>query len=238
MAALVKEATDVIGVGIDTARYGHRVTFLRADKQPAAPPMDVLESAAGYEQLRQALERLKQRHPDAPLHVRIDAAGQYAANLEVFLRSLPWPLEISLGEPARNAAYRKAHFPKRKSDPSDSHAQARFAVVERPKPTPATPLEFLTLREVASRLESQVKQTTRLVNQLHNLLGRVFPELATLVTDLKAAWVLKLLARYPTPQRLARAHDQPLPATHQAAGDLGHLAVFVERDSLQLAVAA
>ena len=59
MAVLVKEATDVIGVGIDTARYGHRVTFLRADKQPAAPPMDVLESAAGYEQLRQALERLQ-----------------------------------------------------------------------------------------------------------------------------------------------------------------------------------
>ncbi len=42
-----------IGVGIDTARYGHRVTFLKADRQPAAPPLDVLESAAGYEQLRQ-----------------------------------------------------------------------------------------------------------------------------------------------------------------------------------------
>ena len=52
------EAAVTIGVGIDTARYGHRVTFLKADKQPAAPPLDVLESAAGYEELRQALERL------------------------------------------------------------------------------------------------------------------------------------------------------------------------------------
>lgn len=27
-----------IGVGIDTARYGHRVTFLRADLQPVCGP--------------------------------------------------------------------------------------------------------------------------------------------------------------------------------------------------------
>lgn len=205
MATVCDEASAVIGVGIDTARYGHRVTFLRSDKHPAAPPLDVLESQAGYEELRQALERLTTRYPGAKLHVRIDAAGQYAANLECFLRSLPLPLEISLGEPARNAAYRKAHFPKRKTDASDSFANARYAVVERPAATPGTPPEFLALREVVSQLESQAKQTTRLINQLHNLLGRVFPELATLVSDLGRSWVLSLLTRYPTPQRLARA---------------------------------
>ena len=90
MNAVLEEAT-LIGVGIDTARYGHHVTFLQADKQPAAPSLDVLESAAGYEQLRQALERIAQREPHARFHVRIDAAGQYATNLEVFLRSLPLP---------------------------------------------------------------------------------------------------------------------------------------------------
>jgi len=30
---------DRIGVGIDTARYGHRVSFLRPDRQPAAKPL-------------------------------------------------------------------------------------------------------------------------------------------------------------------------------------------------------
>jgi hypothetical protein len=38
---------DRIGVGIDTARYGHRVSFLRPDRQPAAKPLTVLESRAG-----------------------------------------------------------------------------------------------------------------------------------------------------------------------------------------------
>jgi hypothetical protein len=37
-------ALDRIGVGIDTARYGHRVSFLRPDRRPAAPPLTVLEN--------------------------------------------------------------------------------------------------------------------------------------------------------------------------------------------------
>lgn len=33
-----------LGVGIDTARYGHHVSFLRDDKQPAANPLAITES--------------------------------------------------------------------------------------------------------------------------------------------------------------------------------------------------
>src|SRR6185437_8616023 len=203
-------APTLIGVGIDTARYGHRATFLRSDKQPAAPALDVPESREGYEKLAAELQRLYVRQPDARFHIRIDAAGQYATNLERFLRGLPLPIELSVGEPARNAAYRKTHFPKRKSDATESLANARFAVVERPAATPGTPPEFLALREVVSQLESQTRQTTRLICQLHNLLARVFPELAVLVRDLSTCWLLELLSRYPTPARIARARPESL----------------------------
>jgi hypothetical protein len=51
-----------IGVGFDTARYGHHVSFLRTDRQPAANAFTFAESPAGYAELRQALERLHQKH--------------------------------------------------------------------------------------------------------------------------------------------------------------------------------
>jgi transposase len=202
----------VFGVGIDTARYGHHVSFLRPDCQPAAKPMTVMESREGYRQLQQQLDLLHRRHPDARLYVRIDAAGQYAANLERFLRQLPLPLEISVGEPARNKAYRQAHFPKRKADSVESLANARYAVVERPPASSEVPPEFAALREVASQLESQVRQSTRLSNRLHNQLARVFPELAVVASSISAAWVLQLLAKYPTPQKIARAQLRSLEA--------------------------
>lgn len=209
-----------IGVGIDTARYGHRVHFLHADKQPAAKPFTFKESSQGHAQVRQALEQLEQRHGKVHFHIRLDAAGQYASNLERFLRSLPFDKTLSIGEPKRNRDYCKVHFPKRKSDAVEAEACARFAIVEQPKATPPIPEAFVPLRELVSALESQVKQETRLLNRLHNLLSRVFPELATIAAELSACWVLKLLAKYPTAQRIAAARRAALLAIPHLTEDL------------------
>jgi transposase len=194
-----------IGVGIDTARYGHCVSFLRPDHQPAAKKLLVLENRASYQALRERLEQLHQQHPQAHFHIRIDAAGQYANNLERFLRGLPWPLTLSIGEPKRNRDYQKAHFPKRQTDETESIAMARFAVVEGPAATSAVPQEIVMLAEVAGRLQAQTKQATQAVNRLHNLLARVFPELATCVHNVAATWVLELLAKYPSAAKIGQA---------------------------------
>src|SRR5437879_9487431 len=61
------------------------------------------------------------------------------------------------------------------------------------------------LREVAGRLQAQVKQTTQAVNRLHNLLARVVPELAAITKNIATAWVLELLNKYPTAPRIAQA---------------------------------
>jgi transposase len=201
---------DRIGVGIDTARYGHRVSFLRPDRQPAAKPLTVMENRAGYQVLEERLKQLRERHPQAHFHVRIDAAGQYAVNLEQFLRGLDLPMTLSIGEPKRNKDYQKAHFPKRTTDDTESQAMARFAVVELPAATPSPTAPMVLLREVAGRLQAQVKQTTQAINRLHNLLARAFPELATLTDDISAGWVLRLLDKYPTAERIAQAHRASL----------------------------
>jgi transposase len=219
---------DRIGVGIDTARYGHRVCFLRPDRQPAARSITVMENHEGYQLLRQRLDELHQKHPHAHFHVRVDAAGQYAANLEHFLRGLSLPMTLSIGEPKRNKDYQKAHFPKRTSDDTESQAMARFAIVEQPAASPTPSAALVLLQEVASRLQSQVKQTTRATNHLHNLLARVFPELALLTENIAANWVLHLLDKYPSAERIAQARlasIQKIPylpadkaqALHQAA---------------------
>jgi transposase len=205
MSTATATALDRIGVGIDTARYGHRVAFLRPDRQAAAKSLTVLENQTGYRALQQRLDELHQKHPQAHFHIRIDAAGQYATNLEQFLRGLGLPMTLSIGEPKRNKDYQKAHFPKRTSDDTESQAMARFAVVEQPPATPAPTPQMILLREVAGRLQAQVKQTTQATNRLHNLLARVFPELATLADDIAAGWVLHLLDKYPSPERLGQA---------------------------------
>jgi hypothetical protein len=70
---------DRIGVGIDTARYGHRVSFLRPDRQPAAKPLTVLENQAGYQALQNRLEQLHQQHPQAHCQVHGNVLDLWAA---------------------------------------------------------------------------------------------------------------------------------------------------------------
>jgi transposase len=195
-----------IGVGIDTARYGHHVSFVRDDKQPAARPLEITESREGYDQLQQRLLELHAKYPDATFRVHLDAAGQYASNLERFLRTVPIPSVISIGEPKRNKDYHKAVSPKRTSDATESYAMGRFGAVEKPSATHPIPDEFYALREIVSRLQGAVKDCTRAINRAHNVLARVFPELATIVEDISTASILTLLDKYPTPQRIAAAH--------------------------------
>lgn len=199
-----------LGVGIDTARYGHHVSFLDAEKRIAAKEFHFNESHEGYQKLLRVLERLDKKHSHPHFHIRIDAAGQYAENLLQWLHQQAFRTTISVGQPARNKAYRKVHFDKRKADPVESKACARFAIVERPPATPHNPSQFQQLRDALAMMEASAKQKTRLTNQLHGLLARVFPELAVHAKHLSADWVLTLLEKYPTPQKLAAAKRESL----------------------------
>jgi transposase len=208
-----------IGVGFDTARYGHHVTFLRHDLQLACPAFEFPESRAGYDRVRQQFQQLHDRASQVHFHIRLDAAGQYAANLEAFLRALPFAHTLTVGEPARNAHYRKALFPKRKADPVESQCAARFALLEQPAAAAEVTAPFAGLRALSQRLHAEVRHATRLTNQLHNLLARVFPELALVVPNLQAGFILELLKRYPTPAQLARARLDSLTAIPYLAED-------------------
>jgi transposase len=233
-----------IGVGIDTSRYGHYAAFLGPDLQTAAPDLEVVESAAGYARLRQRLVDLVARLGPIHFRVRLDAAGLYADNLLAFLGGLAIDratFTVSCGDTLRNKNYRVAVYGHQKSDPVEARSGARFALTERPKPGAAIPPDLLPVRQVAGRLQAVVRQRTRLVNQLHQLLARAFPELAMLVTDISAGWVLELLTRYPTARLLAQAGEAELQAVpylpHGRVGDL----LARARDSvgcLQDAVAA
>ena len=199
-----------IGVGLDTARYGHHASFLDRDLAEVADDLDFVESGAGYQEFRQRLDALAAKHGDVHFHFRVDVAGHYADNLLAFLHALPYPKTISCGDPERNQKYKVAIYGHKKSDPVESHACARFALTEKPQAMPAVSADMHLLAAIAGRLESQTRQCTRYVNQLHNLLAGTFPELGLLVKDIATGWVLRLLDRYPTAAKLAQAQPAAL----------------------------
>jgi transposase len=224
-----------IGVGIDTSRYGHYAAFLDGRLQTAAPDLEVLESATGYGQFRQRLVDLVGKYGRVQFHVRLDAAGLYADNLLAWLGELHIDhaaFTLSCGDTQRNKNYRVAVYGHQKSDPVEARACARYALTERPKPGTVVTSELLPLRQVAGRLQAVVRQRTRLVNQLHQLLARAFPELAVLVQDISTGWVLELLTRFPTARLLARASDDELQVIPYLPHDRIEALLRAARDSV------
>src|SRR5262249_23570966 len=69
-------------------------------------------------------------------------------------------------------------------------------------------------------------------NRLHNLLARTFPELANLTDDLSAAWVLELLDKYPTAQRIGQAHLATLRKIPCLASELAEQLHLVAKQSV------
>ena len=98
-----------VGVGIDTARYGHHVSFLDEQKRTAAKAFYFMESAAGYQQFQAALTKLAEKQPGLQFHIRLDAAGQYAENrnrsrLQAFSRlGAGWLRRLAVMDLWRNA---------------------------------------------------------------------------------------------------------------------------------------
>ena len=78
-------------------------------------------------------------------------------------------------------------------------------MLEQPASAETIPVALSALRDVASRLQAQTREVTRHVNQLHNLLARVFGEFATIVPQRSAKSILELLQKSPTPAQIARA---------------------------------
>ena len=184
------------GIGFDTARYGHHVSYMNENKRTATKAFHFEENDQGYQKLLNALLALAAKSSNNyHLNIRIDAAGQYADNLIHWLHKQELNMTISVGTTAKNKSYREAHYNKRKADPVESLACARFGVVERPPamlpPNPA----FSTLRSVVSAMEANATNLTRLVNQLHLLLATCFPELATLVNDISKGYCLAAYKR-------------------------------------------
>lgn len=62
------------GIGIDTARFGHHVSFLDQEKRTATKPFHFKEDAQGYQKLRKAIDSLREKSQDAVFYVRLDVA--------------------------------------------------------------------------------------------------------------------------------------------------------------------
>jgi transposase len=141
----------------------------------------------------------------------LEATGSYWKPIFDYLQSLTEiEITMSLINPNRIHQFKKMNLNGVKTDTVDSKAIAKYVLTVKPDPTPRTNNRLRSLRKLSRLRGSRVKERTRLISQLDNLLSEVFPEYSECFSETKAVSLLVLFDKYPGPKKIAKQDPEDL----------------------------
>lgn len=194
-------------LGIDVSKGYADFVIVDQKRKVAEPTFQLDDTFQGHQQLYQVLARFIEERPGATLYAGIESTGGYEANwmaaLGRFQASLP--VQVARVNPKQVRSHAEAEGTRTITDGVSARYIATFLLAHPNKVRYQREDALSELRDQWTFIEQLKKQRTALFNQLESLLYRAQPELMQFLSGETPAWLLKLLKRYPTAERLGRA---------------------------------
>ena len=194
-------------VGIDVSKYKHDLAILDEHGEILSKHFRFANTYQGFQKLKEHLETLEL--PTSELRIALEDTGHYADNLIAFLQNIGYPTftynPLIIKEFVKSLTLRKS-----KTDKKDALSIARKLLAD---PTP----ERYTVEPQLQELKELTRYQNRLIHERSKnktlyvrTLDIVFPEFAKIVKNVHNQFVYDLLSKYPSPQKIKRAHFQSL----------------------------
>lgn len=194
-------------VGIDVSKYKHDLAILDEHGEILSKHFRFANTYQGFQKLKEHLETLEL--PTSELRIALEDTGHYADNLIAFLQNIGYPTftynPLIIKEFVKSLTLRKS-----KTDKKDALSIARKLLAD---PTP----ERYTVEPQLQELKELTRYQNRLIHERSKnktlyvrTLDIVFPEFAKIVNNVHNQFVYDLLSKYPSPQKIKRAHFQSL----------------------------
>lgn len=230
-------------LGIDISKGYADFVIVDARQHVVEQTFQLDDTFEGHHQLYQMLTRFLETHnlaqrDGAQIVAGLESTGGYENNWFATLRRFQasLPMKVARLNPALVRRHVEAEGARVTTDATSAYYVATFLMAH-PKKVRYDQCDTLaSLRAQWSFIEQLKKQRTALLNQLESLLYRAHPELVTYLSGGPPAWLLTLLRRYPTAQRLARAHVQTLAGIPYVSLARAHSLVEAARESVASAV--
>jgi transposase len=174
----------------------------------------------------------------AAVQIGLEATGVYWLTVHAWLQQWGAP-DIRVLNPLQTRAFRNANLRGVKSDRVDAVSIARLLRWEGTRlATHTVPEERqAAARDIARLRTEMIELRARQLTKLGTLLEPCFPEFAAAFSDLGSPSALAVLARWPTPARLAAARLSELTRVVHAASR-GHLGASKARELRERAAAS
>jgi transposase len=194
-------------LGIDVSKGYADFIILNSKKKVAVKNFQLDDTFEGHCLLYDLLSKFFLDHPDSIIYAAVESTGGYENNWYNALLAFQGSLNLQTARLNPLGVYhnRKADMKRNVTDKISAQSVAEYMIAHPEKVSYQQEDHLGSLRKQWGFVKMLTKQSTQLLNQLESLLYSANPEILPYCKEGVPAWVLKLLAKYPTASNLARA---------------------------------
>ncbi len=194
-------------LGSDVSKGYADFVILDSRKQQVMKNFQLDDTFEGYCRLHDILSQFLAAHPDATLFAAVESTGGYENNWYNALVKFQSTLNIQTARlnPLGVMYNSKADLKRNNTDKISAQNIAEYLITHSEKVTYQQQDQMATLRKQWGFIKMLTKQSTQLLNQLESLLYTANTELLGYCKNGTPDWVLKVLLKYPTAAKLAKA---------------------------------
>ncbi len=189
-------------VGIDISKFKHDCAIIDDSGVAVTPSWSFANDHEGFAEFRKLLLSL-----GGETRIGFESTGHYGTNLKFFLEDEGFsfmefnPLLIS-------RFIKSKSLRKTKTDAIDCEMIARYLMTVEFKPYPTSFYHIEKLKSLTRFRDSLVRQRTRQLVELTNILDKVFPEFKPFFKNKFSTTAIYIISNYASPERIANMNSK------------------------------
>ena len=184
-------------IGIDISKFKHDCAVIDDSGKIITPSWSFTNDSEGFSQLKLLLDSL-----DSETRIGLESTGHYGMNLKLFLETNNFSF-MEFNPLLINRFVKSKSLRKTKSDSIDCVMIARYLMTVEYKTYLSSFYHSEKLKSLTRFRDSLVRQRSRQLVELTNILDKIFPEFKPFFGGKFSATALHILANYSSPEKIA-----------------------------------
>ena len=188
-------------VGIDISKFKHDCAIIDELGDVITPSWSFQNDCEGFSLLRELLDAL-----NGEKKIGLEATGHYGQNLKLFLENNGFSF-MEFNPLLINRFVRSKSLRKTKTDSIDALMIAQYLMTVEYKPYPPSFYTLEKLKSLTRFRDSLIRQRSRHLVELTNILDKVFPEFKPFFKGRFSATALYILSHYASPEKISNMNS-------------------------------
>ena len=199
-------------MGLDVSKGYADILTMDSKKEIVEKNFQLDDTSAGHKKLEEMLKIFFRKNPGARLYAAVESTGGYENNWYRLLNNLNREMEVYAARinPLGINHHVKAKMDRIITDKSSAKNIAEYQINHFEKIEYSKQEYYPVLRKLWKFIKMLKKQKTQLLNQLESVLYTCNPEVLVYCRHGVPEWLLKVLKKYPTAEKLSKARVSSL----------------------------